>query len=308
MVRYKTLFPLFGFLAGIIFTGLIFYSYATDEDKDGVNAAASFFNLPQQIRSVRMNKTFQFAGEPIPMNEDTKERLDRELSVNAYWQSATLLNIKMAHKHFPVIERILKEQGVPDDFKYLSVAESSLRNATSSAGARGYWQFMKPAAAELGLEMSADVDERLHLEKSTVAACKYIKQLYNRFNNWTNAAGAYNVGPTSFARSMAEQKESSYYDMNINEETSRYVFRIVAIKEILSRPDDFGYYLEEDHKYTSPSEFKEIQVAQSINDLAQLAHDNNTSYRLLKYYNPWLISNKLIVTPGKSYTIKIPVK
>jgi membrane-bound lytic murein transglycosylase D len=305
MVQYKNLFPLFGFIAGIIFTALIFFSYSISADNDQ-EAGEAFFNLPQQIRSVKMNKTFHFAGEPVPINEDTRERLDRELSVNAYWQSTTLLNIKMSHKHFPVIEKILKEQGVPDDFKYLSVAESSLRNATSSAGAKGYWQFMKPAAAELGLEMSADVDERMHLEKSTVAACRYIKQLYNRFGTWTNAAGAYNVGPTSFSRSMSEQKENNYYDININEETSRYVFRIVAIKEILANPDDFGYYLEDDHKYKGPATFKEITITQNIADLAQFAHDNGVTYRMLKYYNPWLISNKLSISPGKIYKIKIP--
>ena len=165
---------------------------------------------------------------------------------------------------------------------------------------------MKPAAAELGLEMSADVDERMHLEKSTVAACRYIKQLYNRFGTWTNAAGAYNVGPTSFSRSMSEQKENNYYDMNINEETNRYVFRIVAIKEILANPDDFGYYLEEDHKYKSPSTFKEVTITENIADLAQFAHDNGVTYRMLKYWNPWLISNKLNISPGKSYKIKIP--
>ncbi|MBK9151878.1 MAG: lytic transglycosylase domain-containing protein [Saprospiraceae bacterium] len=302
--QYRTLFPVFGFVAGIVFTALIFFSYSYTNE-DGKNSGL-FFRLTQQVRSVRMDKSFEFAGEPVPINEDTRERLDRELSVNAYWQSATLLHIKLAHKHFPVIEKILKEQGIPEDFKYLSVAESSLRNATSSAGAKGYWQFMKPAATELGLEISTDVDERMHLEKSTLAACKYIKYLYSRFGTWTNAAGAYNVGPGSFARSQAEQKESNYYDMNINEETSRYVFRIIAIKEILANPDDFGYYLEDEHKYENNTKLKEITVDQTITDLADFAHQHGTTYRMLKYYNPWLLTNKLTVTNGKSYVIKLP--
>lgn len=232
--KYKTLFPIFGFIAGILFTALIFISYKSENK-------ANFFELPQRIKSIDLNKNFDFAGEPVPMNEDTRERLDRELSVNAYWQSTTLLHLKMANKFFPTIEKIFAENGIPDDFKYLAIAESGLRNVSSPASAKGYWQFMKPAALEMGLEISEEVDERMHIEKSTQAASRYIKQLHRRFGNWTNTAGAYNVGPTSFARSLEEQNESSYYDMNINDETSRYVFRIVAIKEIVKNPEDFGF-------------------------------------------------------------------
>jgi len=300
MEKYKNLFPIFGFLSGIIFCLLIFVSFSTKN-----NSLGSFFDLPQQIKAVNLDKKFDFAGEIVPINDDTKERLDRELSVNAYWQSTTLLNIKMSHKYFPIVERILKEQGVPDDFKYLAIAESGLRNVTSSASAKGFWQFMKPAALEMGLEISEEVDERLHLEKSTLAACSYIKQMYKRFGTWTNVAGAYNVGPTSFARSLAEQKETSYYDLNINEETSRYLFRIIAIKEIVKNPSDFGYYLEDDHKY-QPQNLKEIKVSNSITSLTDFAHENGLTYRMLKYYNPWLISSKLTVAQGKEYTIKVP--
>jgi len=301
MKPYIKLFPLFGFVAGIIFTMLIFLSYTSN-----TNTLSKFFDLPQQIKAVNLDRTFEFAGEPVPVNEDTRERLDRELSVNAYWQSTTLLNLKMSHKHFPVVEKILKENGIPEDFKYLAVAESGLRNLTSSASAKGYWQFMKPAATEMGLEISDDVDERMHIEKSTKAACNYIKQLYKRFGSWSNVAGAYNVGPTSFARTLSEQKENSYYDININDETSRYLFRIIAIKEIVKNPQDFGYYLEEQHKYIHHPNLKSISITSSISSLADFAHQNNTTYRLLKYYNPWLISAKLNVTPGKEYVIKIP--
>lgn len=301
MTKQK-LFPIFGFVAGIIFTMLIFLSYSTDKKA----AFVKFFELPQQIKGVNLNKTFEFAGEPVPVNEDTRERLDRELSVNAYWQSTTLLNMKMAHKHFPVVEKILAEHGIPEDFKYLAIAESGLRNVTSSASAKGYWQFMKPTALEMNLEISDDVDERLHIEKSTKAACNYIKQMHRRFGSWTNVAGAYNVGPTSFAKSLADQKESSYYDLNINEETSRYVFRIIAIKEIVKNPNDFGYYLEESDKYIPHPKLKTITINQSISSLADFAHENGTTYRLLKYYNPWLINNKLTVLPGKEYIVRIP--
>lgn len=296
------LFPIFGFVAGIIFTMLIFISYTTTGEK-----MVSFFDLPQQIKGVNLNKQFDFCGEPVPINEDTKERLDRELSVNAYWQSTTLLNLKMAHKHFPVIEAILSENGIPEDFKYLAIAESGLRNVTSSASAKGYWQFMKPTAVELGLEISEDVDERLHIEKSTRAACNYIKQLHRRFGSWTNVAGSYNVGPTSFARTLAEQKESSYYDVNINDETSRYLFRIIAIKEIVRNPTDFGYFVEETDKYIHHPNLKSVSITTTIPSLSDFAHTQGTTYRLLKYYNPWLISTKLTIAPGKEYTIKVPV-
>ena len=299
MTKHK-LFPLFGFVAGIIFTMLIFLSYTSKK------SLTSFFELPQQIKSVNLNKPFDFAGEPMPVNEDTRERLDRELSVNAYWQSTTLLHLKLANKYLPVVERILAENGIPDDFKYLAIAESGLRNVTSSASAKGYWQFMKPAATEMGLEISEDVDERLHIEKSSKAACNYIKQLHRRFGNWTNVAGAYNVGPTAFARTLEEQKESNYYDVNINDETSRYLFRIIAIKEIVKNPNDFGYFLEDTEKYNLNPNLKTISITTSIPSLADFAHQQGITYRILKFYNPWLINNKLTVVPGKEYLIKVP--
>ncbi|MBK9581555.1 MAG: lytic transglycosylase domain-containing protein [Saprospiraceae bacterium] len=299
MTKHK-LFPLFGFVAGIIFTMLIFLSYTSKK------SLTSFFELPQQIKSVNLNKPFDFAGEPMPVNEDTRERLDRELSVNAYWQSTTLLHLKLANKYLPVVERILAENGIPDDFKYLAIAESGLRNVTSSASAKGYWQFMKPAATEMGLEISEDVDERLHIEKSSKAACNYINQLHRRFGNWTNVAGAYNVGPTAFARTLEEQKESNYYDVNINDETSRYLFRIIAIKEIVKNPHDFGYFVDDTEKYNLNSNLKTISITTSIPSLADFAHQQGITYRILKFYNHWLINNKLTVVPGKEYLIKVP--
>lgn len=301
MNQYKRLFPVFGFVAGVVFSMLIFISYTTKN-----STLAAFYELPQQIKAISLNRNFDFAGEKVPVNDDTRERLDRELSVNAYWQSTTLLNIKMAQKYFPVVEKILKEKGVPEDFKYLAVAESGLRNLTSSASAKGYWQFMKLAAGEMGLEISEDVDERMHIEKSTIAACDYIKQLYKRFGSWTNVAGAYNVGPTSFAKTLSEQKENSYYNINVNDETSRYLFRIIAIKEIVKNPQDFGYYIDSEHHYSTNTSLKDIFVDKTITNLADFAHQHGTTYRLLKYYNPWLINTKLNVAEGKSYLIKVP--
>jgi hypothetical protein len=301
MSGYKKLFPIFGFMAGTVFTLLIFISYSSE-----TNIKNYFYELTQQVKSVNVSdKTFYFAGEQMPLNEDTRERLDREFSVNAYWQSATLLNIKMAHKYFPVIEKILEEHGIPEDFKYLAVAESGLRNLRSSAGAKGYWQFMQPAALEMGLEVNDEIDERQNIEKSTQAACKYILRLYKKFGNWTNTAAAYNVGIGSFSKSLEEQKETSYYDMNLNEETMRYIFRIIAIKEILKNPEDFGYYVDSQSKYYLKNTRKVI-VNSSVPNLADFAHENGTTYRMLKYYNPWLLTHKLTVKEGKEYVILLP--
>lgn len=300
--NYKKIFPLYGFIAGIVFTMLMFLSYSSNKE-----VRSYFYELTQQVKSFNVNeKSFHFAGEEVPLNEDTKERLDRELSVNAYWQSATLLNIKMAYKYFPIVEQILEENGIPDDFKYLAVAESGFRNLRSSAGAKGYWQFMKPSAEEMGLEVNDDVDERQNIEKSTQAASQYILRLHKKFGNWTNAAAAYNVGMGSLSKSLKEQKESSYYDLNLNEETSRYLFRIIAIKEILKNPEDFGFYIESESKYSIPK-LKTISVTTSIPDLADFAHQHGTTYRLLKFHNPWLTSGQLIVRDGKEYFIKIPL-
>ena len=294
---FGIMLTILGLLIGVTFLSL---------SPNSKGSMAKFFNLPQQVASVKLDKKFDFAGEPVPLNEDTYERLDRELNVNAYWQSSTLLHLKLAYKYFPEVEKILQREGVPDDFKYLAVAESGLRNPTSGSRAKGYWQFMKGTASELNLEWNQDVDERMHLEKSTLAACQYIKQLHERFGTWTDAAGAYNVGPTAYAKALIEQKENSYYNLNVNDETSRYVFRIIAFKEILSNPTDFGFYIEDYEKYMPHPSLKEIVVTENIQSLADFAHQFGTTYRLLKYYNPWLINNKLDVPPGKSYTIKIP--
>jgi len=261
-------------------------------------------DLPQVIQAVDMSKTFDFAGEPVPNNFDTKERLDRELSVNAYWQSSTLLNLKTANRYFPMMERVLAEHGIPQDFKYLSVAESNLRNVSSSANAKGFWQFRKLAAKEMGLEVNDEVDERYHAEKATIAACKYIKQLHGRFGNWTNAAASYNVGPTNFRRTLKAQGEESFYDLNMNSETSRYLFRLIAFKEIMKAPEKYGYYVNDDEKYPINDTY-EVIVDKSVPSWSQFAKDHGISYRMLKVYNPWLIDNKLTVI-NNTYKIKLP--
>jgi len=264
-------------------------------------------HLPQQVHSVSLPTSPTFAGELVPMNIDTRERLDRELSVNSYWHSSTLLNIKMANKYFPIMEPILAEQGVPDDFKYLAVAESNLRNVSSSAAARGIWQFRKLAAKEWNLEVNSEVDERYHVEKATVAACKYLKRLHKRFGSWANAAASYNVGPTNFSKMLRQQDETSFYDLNLNDETSRYVFRLMAIKEIMNDPQKFGFYVNPQDMYERLDNVYYVDINKSVPSWSKFAEEHGVSYRILKYYNPWLRDGKLTVK-NNSYKIKLPRK
>ena len=293
-----------GFLAIVIFlfTSSVYKGEVNRKSNEEVIVSS---HLPQQIHAIKTPVSPTFAGELVPINIDTRERLDRELSVNSYWQSSTLLNIKMANKYFPIIERILAEQGVPDDFKYLAVAESNLRNVSSAAAARGIWQFRKLAAKEWGLEVNSEVDERYHIEKATVAACKYLKRLNKRFGSWANAAAAYNVGPTNFSRLLREQGESSFYDLNLNGETSRYVFRLMAIKEIMNNPTAFGYYIDSQDLYEGFDNTYLVDVNSTVPSWSKFAKDHGVSYRLLKYYNPWLRAGKLTVKNNR-YQVRLP--
>ena len=292
-----------GAVASLFFILNTFVSYTGSEN--GKPNAQPLYDLPQMVRPPKLNKDFFFAGEKIPMNQDTKERLDREFLVNSYHHSGTIIALKNSTKYFPIIERVLAEEGVPEDFKYLAVAESNLSNAVSPAGAKGIWQFMKGASADYDLEVSAEVDERYHFEKATRAACKYIKQLYKSDGSWLNAAAAYNVGPENMRKLLSSQQENSYFDLNLNEETSRYVFRLVAIKEVLADPQAFGYYVDEEDKYPPLSNTYDVEIDSTIANLADWAHQHGMTYRMLKYYNPWLIDSKLTVKT-KKYYIKVP--
>ena len=271
------------------------------------NAMPPLNELPQLVRPPRLKDNFTFAGEKLPMNVDTRERMEKELLVNSYYHTSTVLAIKNAPRFFPMIEKILKEEGIPDDFKYLAVAESNLSNASSSAGAKGLWQFLKGTAGDFGLEVNTEVEERFHYEKSTRAAAKFIRYLYDRTGSWVNAAGAYNMGLANLNKTLETQREKSIFDLNVNDETSRYIFRIVALKEILSMPQAYGFYVDEDQKYQPIKNVKEVAVNSPVENLSDLAHQYGLSYRMLKYYNPWLIDSKLSAK-DKTYTILIPVK
>jgi membrane-bound lytic murein transglycosylase D len=249
-----------------------------------------------------------FAGEVAPLHiVDVRERLDRELIINANLHSSTTLILKRANRAFPVIEPILQKYGIPDDFKYLAVIESGLVNAVSSAGARGVWQFMPDTAKERGMEVNEFVDERYHLEKSTEAACKYLLSAKAKFGSWTMAAASYNGGMNGVNRRIEEQQVETYYDLALTEETSRYVFRILALKEIMKNPAKYGFNIYPNDLY-SPIPTKKIEVDSTITDLANFAKTQGINYKILKLHNPWLRDKKLVNPSKKKYEIEIPTE
>ena len=267
--------------------------------KEVVEKEAKVHYFPEKI---------DFAGEEAPLKiADVKERFDRELIVNTNYHSYTILALKRANRAFPVIEPILKKNGVPDDFKYLAVIESGLVNVVSKAGARGVWQFMPETAREIGLEVNTNVDERYHLEKSTQAACDFLLNAKAKFGSWTLAAASYNRGLVGIKKLLDFQKETNYYDLYMNEETGRYLFRIMALKEIMKNPPKFGFEVNKKDKYEMiPT--KKVTIDYSITNLVAFAKRQGINYKILKIHNPWLRETKLINTSGKTYHIEIPLK
>lgn len=262
--------------------------------------------LPQAIKSPSINRPFDFAGELVPVaNQDVRDRLDKELVMNTYLHGSTLLNLKMAGRYFPLIERILMEENIPDDFKYLVPVESNFSNATSPAGAKGFWQLMPSTAKELGLIVNDKIDERYNVELATRAACKFIKTLYNRFGNWTLVAAAYNGGGGRIDRELKAQKVNNFYDLYLNPETSKYIFRILAIKEVMSSPSNFGYDIDQVELYKPLTTTRQIEVTGAIPDLTAFAIENGSTYRMLRYLNPWIIDRDLPAT-GKKLIILLP--
>lgn len=259
-----------------------------------------------KIVSVPLPDTLYLAGEEMPLDIFyVREALDRELSVNTYWHSATLQLIKRSYRWFPIFDSILIANDVPVDFRYIAVIESGLSNATSPSGAIGYWQFLKGTAKEMGLEINKEVDERYHIEKSTEAACRYFLESYEKFGNWTLVAAAYNAGNKGITKQLERQKSGSYYDLLLSDETSRYVYRIAAIKLIFENPELYGFYIDESDKYP-PITFHTVLVEDKVEDFADLAKINGISYKILKYFNPWLRQNYLKNKKKKTYYLKIP--
>lgn len=293
-------------LASLAIAGEAFI-FATHKQKDD-EVLRTAIKADYRVYAPPLPDTLSFAGERVPLNlYYVRESLDRELVSNMYYQSSTLFYIKRAARFFPTIERILREEHIPDDFKYLCVIESGLQCVASPAGAQGYWQFMKTTGVRYGLEVNDEVDMRNHLEASTRAACHYLKDLKARFGGWTEAAAAYNCGEGGLSKRLSNQQQQSYYELLLNAETQRYVYRILAIKLIMSAPQDYGFYVRRCDTYPElPTE--EVALSGQNVDLVQFASQHGTSYKVLRMINPWLVSATLHNKAGKSYKVLVPTK
>ena len=280
----------------------IFLSFSISKNKFITNGTESTY----KIYSISIPKKVSFAGEEMSLDEDDLiERMDKEFLVNTYWQSNTILLIKRANKYFPQIEKILIAEGVPTDFKYLALIESGLQNVTSPSGAKGFWQIMKTTGKEYGLEINGNVDERYNLSLSTRLACKYLKKAKDKFGSWTLAAAAYNRGINGVQNKITNQNQTAYKNILFGEETKRYVFRIIALKNIIESPESFGFYIEEEQMY-KPIKYKEIKIDIPLNNLSDFSKDLGLNYKNFKIYNPWLLENHLNNKSRKTYTISIP--
>lgn len=247
-----------------------------------------------------------FAGEKLPLdNFDTRESLEREILTSAYRHSSTILIIKRASRYLPVIEKILKENDIPDDFKYLAAAESEYSNMVSPAGATGFWQIMEKTGKEEGMEINSVVDERYNLEESTRFACDYFRKSYEKYGNWTLAAASYNGGRAALDEQIEIQHQNNYYDLLLSEETARYIFRAVAYKLVISDPVRFGFTITKDELYPE-LKYYEVKVDTAVSSFSKFAAHFGTNYKLLKFLNPWLRKPYLTPKPNKVYLIKIP--
>ena len=262
--------------------------------------------LPNTVVSPPIPESVFLAGEQVPLESfSVREKLDKELIINTYRHSSSILYLKRASRWFPIIEPILEEHSIPNDFKYLAVIESGLTQAVSPAGASGFWQFVKKTAPEYGLEVTSTVDERYHVEKSTHAACQYLQESYEKFGTWALAAASYNMGMTGVEQRLEAQGVDSYWELHLNSETARYVYRILAVKEVLSKPETYGFQLTENDVY-HPHEVRKVVITSSIENLSEFALNNGSNYRELKELNPWLIKESFVATPGKIYTAYFP--
>jgi hypothetical protein len=297
---------LIGLLTSLLVVTLFSFVLKSRPTKEENQAYFDVINGRYRIYALPLPDKLEFAGEMVPFDDaDARERFDRELLVNVYWHSNTLLAIKRACRWFPVIEPILRANEIPDDFKYLAVIESALTNASSPAGARGFWQFLEETGTGYGLEINDQIDERYHVEKSTYAACHFLKDAYDRHGSWAMAAASYNMGMGGLQRQVSRQGETAYWDLLLNEETGRYVYRILAMKEIFNHADQYGFVIRPAELY-EPYHYQTIAVDSSINDLAVFAKQQGTNYKMLKVYNPWLRENYLHNKDRKLYEIKIP--
>lgn len=302
----KTIFGLI-FVVGVFIVLQLFTCSNSSISYPGIigNDYMSKYN----VYALKIPDNLNFAGEKVPLDRfDVKESFDRELLVNTYWQSNMLLLLKRSNRYLPMIDSILLANNIPSDFRYLAIIESGLMpRARSHAGASGIWQFMKATAKEYGLELNSEVDERYNFEKATIAACKYLNRSYRRYNNWTLVAASYNAGQGRISKELKSQDAGSYYDLYLNKETGRYVYRILALKEIFKDPSAFGFKYHKNDLYDN-FPLRKIYVKTSINDLAIFAKKNGVNYKILKYFNPWFRSRKLTNKNKKEYIITLPKK
>ena len=289
----------------LIFVLVQLFIYATELKSDD-ELHQQQFNMKCGIFAILQPEELNFSGEEIPIQStEIWERIDKELLKNIYWQSNTMLFFKRANKYFPIIEPILKKNNIPDDFKYLAVIESGLENVVSPAGAAGFWQILKGTAREHGLEVNSAIDERYNLEKSTEVACAYLQDAYDKFGNWTMAAASYNMGKNGARRNIEKQGTNNYYNLHLNSETARYVFRIIAVKEIMENPKKHGFIFRTKDLYVMP-EYKTLEVDSTIANLSDFAKIHGINYKLLKRFNPWLRASSLPDKSRRKYILKIP--
>ena len=289
---------------------LILLTFVCATDKDSVTATLADKKptdpAPIAVYSPKIPETMDFCGENVPLDKFyVRESLDREMIVNTFGHTATILYFKRAHRYFPVIEPILKKNGIPDDFKYLCVIESGLTNATSPAKAQGFWQFIKPTGQKYGLEITDEIDMRNDLEAATEAACQFLKVLHRDLGSWTAAAAAYNCGAAGLSKNLEKQNITSYYDTRLNNETSRYIYRILAVKQIMQHPQEYGFYLRPIDLYPVIPTRNATLSGHNV-DIYEFARANGCSYKLFRQLNPWITTEKLTNKTGKTYTVKLP--
>lgn len=266
----------------------------------------SEFNF--KIIAPSMPGKMDFAGESVPLdNFEVAERIDRELLVNTYWHSSTILGIKRANRWFPVIEPILKQNNIPDDFKYVALIESNLSNAVSPAGAVGFWQITQEVAKKYGLIVNDEVDERYNVEKSTQVACEYFQDAFDKFKTWTMAAAAYNMGMNGIQKQINRQRVHNYYNLLLGDETSRYIARILVMKEILNNREKYGFFINNDQLYPELKTYN-LSINTSVKNWTDFAFDKGINYKILKYFNPWLRDSSLTNKTGKTFILKLPEK
>jgi hypothetical protein len=294
--------PLFYFFSLLVAVSLSL-AFSSDD-----NLKPSNLIFDYNVYALPIPENLNFSEEPLPLDlPDIRERMDRELLVNTYWQSNSLLLFKRAHKYFPIIEPILEQYGIPDDFKYLAVIESGLQNVTSPAGAKGFWQIMKSTGKEYGMEINSNVDERYHLKLSTHLACQYFLKAKEKFGSWTLAAASYNAGISGIASELNRQSVSNYYDMLLGQETGRYVFRIVALKEIMKHPLNYGFNFKKEDLYSYAPTY-EVEVDTAVSDFVEFSKNFGLNYKQLKLHNPWLRDDFLNNKSRKKYLIELPKK